>query len=298
MKKRVIVQLCGGIGNQMFQYAAGRAIALRNDAALVLDTWSGFVRDREYHRHYELDPLPIQARHCSTWERLPTWLYRIEKKTLKTPPKSIDKKPYGVFINETAFEYSALMRSYAMDSSCYLNGYWQSPKYFHDIEPILLKELRPPTPKEKLFLSLGDQMNNEGSVALGVRLYEESSDPSAHALDGKVKTIPDINGAINNIRARAPNSKFYVFCTHHSEILDSLQLPPNSTFVTHDNGYEGTLQRLWLLAQCRHHVITNSSFYWWGAWLGQQNHEREQQVVLAADNFCNKDSLPATWETF
>jgi len=78
----------------------------------------------------------------------------------------------------------------------------------------------------------------------------------------------------------------------------SITLPENSNYLTHDDGFVGTNERLWLLTQCKHHIFTNSSYYWWGAWLSEANFLNEKQLILAADNFINIDGIPDKWKKF
>jgi hypothetical protein len=277
--KRITVYLNGGLGNQMFQYAAGRAMALRNGADLVLDTWSGFVRDYQYRRHYELDALPIKARRATMGERLPIWLYRLENKVRKAPFSTDQKRMYGQFLIEKELRFLAEISAMSVSKKAWLIGYWQSPLYFENYATTLRRELMPPAPTASKFLELAAAIRAADSVALGVRLYEESADPAAHARDGKIKSTADINQAIERLLAQRPNAKFFVFCTH-------------------DDGYDGSIERLWLLSQCRHHIITNSSYYWWGAWLSKSSHEHENQLVFSADNFINEDCICANWKRF
>ena len=75
---------------------------------------------------------------------------------------------------------------------------------------------------------------------------------------------------------------FFIFCSHRSSLLDGLRLPGKVTYVTPDDGFEGTIEGLWLMTQCRHHIITNSSFYWWGAWLSSANYPSDGSEVFAA----------------
>lgn len=296
--KRLTVYLNGGLGNQMFQYAAGRAIALRSGAELVLDTWSGFVRDYQYRRHYELDALPVQARQATAGERLPILLYRLENKLHNTPFDTSQKRMYGQFLVENKFRFLPEISNISFSKKAWLVGYWQSPLYFENYAAKLQIELMPPAPTAEKFLELGAAIRESDSVALGVRLYEESTDPTAHAREGKIKSTADINQAIDRLREHRPNAKFFVFCTHRSQALLELKLPENTIFATHDDGYEGTIERLWLLAQCRHHIITNSSYYWWGAWLSQSLYKSERQFIFAADNFINEDGICVNWERF
>ncbi|WP_442507023.1 alpha-1,2-fucosyltransferase [Novipirellula sp. SH528] len=296
--KKLIVQLNGGLGNQMFQYATCRAVAQRNAAELVLDTWSGFVRDRQYRREYELGAFSIGAREASRWEQLPTWLYRLDQKFFRRPVSLFQSKLYGHFITETKSEYLDDVTGHRICGTSWITGYWQSYKYFADLEASIAKELAPPEPSDPKFLQLADRMSQSESVALGVRLYEESLDPAIHSRDRRIKSVDDINQVIDAILARVPNACFYVFCTHRSPLLSDLRLPKRTVFVTHDDGYNGTTERLWLLSRCKHHVITNSSYYWWGAWLSGKIHEPNDQIIFAADNFKNTDCLPVNWSTF
>jgi hypothetical protein len=296
--KELIVYLNGGLGNQMFQYAAGRAMALSNGAALVLDTWSGFIRDYQYRRHYELDALPVQARQATAGERLPILLYRLENKLHNPYFDTNQKRMYGQFLVEKELRFLPEISTTSVSNKAWLVGYWQSPLYFEKYAATLQNELMPPAPTTEKFLELGAAIRAADSVALGVRLYEESADPAAHAREGKIKSTADINQAIERLLAQRPSAKFFVFCTHRSQALLELKLPENTVFATHDDGYVGTIERLWLLSQCRHHIITNSSYYWWGAWLSRSLNKRERQLVFAADNFINEDGICSDWERF
>ena len=298
---KIVVQLSGGLGNQMFQYAAGRGVAARRDAELVLDTWSGFVRDRQYRRRYELDALPIRGRPASALEKAPIWTNRLSARFSATKATSeliqLHRTILGDVIVERAHRFLPDLVARGQDRSCWLTGYWQSPKYFEHCADEVRAELTPPAPSDQRFLDLGETMRNSQSVALGIRLYEESKTPEAHARDGRVKTPAEINAAIAELHELLPDAHFYVFCTQRSPILESLDLPAAHTWLTHDDGYQGTLERLWLMTRCRHHIFTNSSYYWWGAWLGDF-HLREGGYVFAADNFVNLDGLPVHWRTF
>jgi hypothetical protein len=143
-------------------------------------------------------------------------------------------------------------------------------------------------------------MQKENSVAVGIRLYEESTCVEAHCRDGAVKTALLLSNAIVKIREDCPDARIYVFCTHRARMLSDLALPENTVFMTAQDGYSDPVDTLWLLAQCRHHIFMNSSFYWWGAWLsaGLRRSEPQTQRIIAADNFVNRDAVCAHWETF
>jgi hypothetical protein len=310
---KIFAALSGGLGNQMFQYAAARSLAQRVGAELVLDTWSGFVRDRQYRRTYELSALPIQGRSARPAERLPIWLYRWKHRGGLPPSQPVENHWYGSFLVETAdtpkvgagwnhpqrsFSHQPVFHQFAPHRSAWLVGYWQSPRYFEDIATSLQLELMPPAPAAANFRALGEELARSESVALGVRLYEESSNPGYHAFGGTLKGIPEIRSAIERLRSARPAARFYVFCTHRAPLLEQLQLPADTVFVTHDDGFGGTPETLWLLSRCQHHLFTNSSYYWWGAWLSAAVRGGEAQRIIAADNFINRDVLCASWGRF
>lgn len=298
--KTVYAYLNGGLGNQMFQYATARALALRTGAELVLDTWSGFIRDNQYHRSYELQYLPIQARVATALERVPIWLFRAENRIFGVNLNLFQHRIYGSFTLESELRFFEEMLHDRREAATWLVGYWQSPLYFQDYTKLLLAELMPPQPTQKRFVDLGRVLRETESVALGIRLYEESANPTAHAKDGQMKTVAEVNAAIERLLALQPNAKLFIFCTHRSPILEKLNLPDSAMFLTHDDGYDGTIERLWLLAQCKHHIFTNSSYYWWGAWLSQILYSsiNQCQHIFAADNFINQDGLCAKWDKF
>lgn len=297
-QRKLIVQLKGGLGNQMFQYACARALALQNEVDLVVDDWSGFVRDVQYRRNYELDALPIQARITKPWERLPIWINRLDHRITNKELDLVEKRWYGRFINETAFKWLPELHEVPLEESTWITGYWQSPLYFDDYADWIRRELNPKPSRKSKFVEMAKQINSSDSVAVGVRLYEESKNPNAHASSGHLKSAEQIREAVFRICRLRPKAKFFVFCTHRSSLLYDIGLPSNSIFVTHDDGYMGTLDRLWLIAQCRHHLFTNSTFYWWGAWLSMYFWKEENQIIMAADNFINSDSLCVDWLTF
>lgn len=282
----------------MFQYAAARSLALHTGSELVLDTWSGFVRDTQYGRRYELDALRISGRPATPLERFPVWLYRADLKIRGRTNETVQRRAFGTFVVESELRYLEELEDFEVDQSTWLIGYWQSPQYFEDLAELLKEEFAPPLPRHSHFLKLGGILRETESVAVGVRLYEESLTPAAHARDGRVKTVWEVKSAIDRMKRKLVHPRFFVFCTHRSPLLNELDLPDDAVFVTHEDGYEGTLERLWLLSQCKHHIVTNSSFFWWGAWLSAGREPGVSGHVIAADNFINRDTLHPQWEIF
>jgi hypothetical protein len=299
--RRIVVQLAGGLGNQMFQYAAARALSVRLKGELVLDTWSGFVRDRVYRRSYELDAFPIKARDAAARERAPFWIDRSLQRISRTfslRDAQSSAGPHRHRLNEDQLCFSPALAETEFNLPIWMTGYWQSPRYFQSVANLIVSELSPPEPKDPALLRLGAEMRDGLSVAVGIRLYEESPDPKAQSHNGKLKSPAEVNAALGVMAEAVPGARYYVFCTHRADFLDGLTLPSHTVFVTADDGYINSIDTLWLLSQCHHHIFTNSSFYWWGAWLSEKAARGDQPIMFAADNFSNRDTVPANWHRF
>jgi len=139
------------------------------------------------------------------------------------------------------------------------------------------------------------------SLALGIRLYEDSKDPSVNCYDRKLKPLYLVRDQISILKEEFPNIHVAVFCSHRPPCLEELCLDSSqTTFLTADDGIESALDTLWLLTQCRHHLFLNSTLYWWGAFLSQSTHGGipSGQKIIASDNFLNQTIYPPDWDLF
>lgn len=298
MKKKLVVHLSGGLGNQMFQYAIGRAIAERSHVELVLDTWTGFVRDKVYRRRFELNQMPIRSRIATRIESFPFWIDRVEKKFALRKSSLIANRWFGDYLSEPGVRlYVPEIARYVANRSTYIHGAWQTEKYFEEVTPTIREELNPLQPDDSQWLDLAEKVESRNSVAVGVRLYEEMPGNSKEGVGG-LTSIDSLNSAAVEIAKQHENLHFYIFCTHKAAVLSNLRMPGPMTFVTHEDGFKGTQETLWLLSQFRHHIFTNSTFYWWGAWLSEGHKSDQKQSIWAARNFINASTVPDRWNKF
>jgi hypothetical protein len=300
---RVIAQLKGGLGNQMFQYAAARNLAEMSNAELIIDSHSGFARDFQYKRTYELNSLPIVGKEAGWFDRLPFWFENfdqfVHRRLNIKGLRNFHFRPRGRLClepSERRFDPEVLRHPIVNDS--WMAGYWQSPGYFSRISDILARELSPPRPRTAQALAMGDKAAEKPSVAIGVRLFEESAQTGVHSRDGHIKNIDQINESLKSISDRIGSANFFIFCSHRAEILSEIKTPTPPLFVTGDEGFRDAVESLWILRQCQHHIFTNSSFYWWGAWLAENGNRDDCHHIIAADNFINEDAIPEHWEKF
>lgn len=298
MLGRVILYLCGGLGNQLFQYAAARALAMRFNVPLRVDIREGFRRDHMYRRSYALDKAGLHVTETSLFDR---WLMKQFAPwdwMGAAHPASVYYRRFGSLRIENSNRFLPEIAHSPVSAPTLLAGYWQSESYFSDLSTLLRAELRLPRPLNPRVLELGKQMRAAPSIAIGLRLYEETADPLLHARNGRETPLIEVANLARQLQLRHPDAQIFCFSTARSAVLQTLLLPQKTTFITPDSGFTDTLDSLWLLSQCRHHVFNNSSFYWWGAWLSETEYAGFDQDILAADSFINEDAIPERWRRF
>jgi hypothetical protein len=291
----VIARLMGGLGNQMFQYATGRALALRREAELKLDV-SGFAAAVGGHtkRRYELGSFSIHGSVASDgdiarcgcagtlrFDRVLRWL-RIGKADDTWP-----------IYSEPHFQFDPAVRELPVPVC--LHGYWQSERYFADIAGVLRQEFTAREPSDRKNEALAAAIDAANAVSLHVRRGDYVDNPTTHRYHGTC-SLEYYRRAVDHIAARAGRPHLFVFSDDLQWTRANLRFAAPTTFVganSPDCGYRDML----LMARCRHHIIANSSFSWWGAWL---NPSRDKIVVAPQDWFGasrndTRDLAPPTW---
>jgi hypothetical protein len=289
--------MLGGLGNQLFQYAAGRALAQRLGARLVLDCTS---RHAEF-RPIVLDRLAINAeivrnaagKPHSRRLRLPGALGRKLSDAFHDhfpTTYRIDGHRFKVFGEKWSFIYDH--RFDELDGSIYLDGYWQSYRYFEAVADLVRDEIRPlgtPSEANRDWLA---RIKSANSVALHVR----RGDYLGHKGTPLICALSYYNSALQHIRRLLHEPQMFVFSDDVTWCRQAFAAP-DITFVD-VNGPDDAVDDLRLMTACRHHIIANSSLSWWGAWLAAH----PEQVVIAPqpwfpDTPLNTDLLPPNWMT-
>jgi hypothetical protein len=289
MKKKVIVYLSGGIGNQIFQYVAGIYLANKCDGQLILESRFGFMIDQKYQRKYLLNKVfELSCKQSSWCDTLILIGYLIKRKILRILNFSTNSFFGNFFFIEHDHNFET---DFIFDDNFYkywVVGYWQKQIEFVKPTRLLFNYLKMIAPSDVLILNLGRELRSVESVALGIRLYEEVENSELFMGSTVDIQIAKLNLAIKHLQKEHPNVRFYVFCTHNSRLIESVVLPNNSIFLTGDNGFKDPISSLWLISQCRHHIFTASSFYWWGAWLSMsiyQATDMKQKIYMINNNY-------------
>jgi Glycosyl transferase family 11 len=291
MSKRsnqVVARIEGGLGNQLFQYAAARTLADRLGCDLSLDL-RGLALNGD--RPYQLDLYNIRASIAtdSLLESLPDWRPSRWRRLKATAALHLP----GLFSQDVFWP-----RIFAFDTRfdqisrpVYLVGYWQSEKYFSQNRANLLKDtqLLAPLAKQTQWL---DQIENTCSVALHIRRGDYVSNQAAAQFHGLCDMIYYLD-AIKSIKQQWPKIEVFVFSDEPDWARANLRLDVPIHFIDANPGHID----LELMRRCQHHVIANSSFSWWAAWLASSKH----QMVCAPRRWFvdqridTSDVLPSTW---
>jgi hypothetical protein len=289
----VIVQLVGGLGNQMFQYAVARAVAYRTNVPLKLDA-TAFVKDEV--RSYRLGCFNI----------VEDFATETDMRCLRRPRRRqvVDFVAYQVrthlspwyrrkIIEERAFSFDSRVLKIAGD--VYLAGYWQSEKYFADVAELIRQEFTLKSGPDEVNRQVLDEIEVTNSVSLHIRRGDYVSDPDTHRIHGVIG-LDYYSRAIDYVAARTTHPHFFVFSDDIAWAKENLRLSFPLSFIDH-NGEDSEYEDLRLMCHCKHHIIANSSFSWWGAWL-DANPDKN---VVSPEKWFNDPSLdtrhliPESW---
>jgi len=273
----VITCLGGGLGNQLFQYAAGRSLAARTGARLMIDDSRirapggfGYVLD-----HLAIDAELVFGRLCGPDAE---WFRNATEDQLGFP-----------FFREGSFDYDPRFETFS--APAILFGFWQSEKYFQNVAEILRSEFRPIAAASGENARLLDDMARMEAVCVHVRRADNVTTPAATT---RACSPGYFSRAMEHIRRKVRNPRFFVFSDDPAWVRENFTAP--DTAVVDANGPGAADEDLRLMSACRHHIISSSTLSWWGAWLAGH----ESQIVIAPEPWFftgrpTPDLLPDRW---
>lgn len=258
---KLITRIKGGLGNQLFCYAAARRLALVNKAELVIDDVTGFARDQQYRRKYMLDNFSIPVRKATAAERLePFERYRRGLAKWISRGRAFEKRSY---VEQEGRDFDPRLLALKVKETVYLDGLWQSENYFKDVEEIIRKDLQIIPPQDALNQHMAGEIRSSQAVALHVRWFDVPGSNATHNVSADY-----YQRAISLMGSKIESPRYFLFSDNPETARKKFALPENRvTFVSHNRGDINAYADLWLMTQCRHFIIANSTFSWWGAWL-------------------------------
>ena len=249
----IIIKIKGGLGNQLFQYAVGRALALHHRSPLKLDLT--IFETYKLHR-YLLDQFAIQADIATEDEIIKlkgrnNVLFSALRKAGLVKRKSYLKEKRSSYFDASVFK----------NDDVYLDGYWQNELYFSDIREELVRDLTSISSMSDLGVVYMEGIKKSNSVSLHVRRGNYLNLKNFNVLD-----IDYYMKAVEYIRKNVEKPTFYIFSDDLEWCKNSLGFLDNCIFV---DSTKTEIDDLKLMSFCKHNIIANSSFSWWGAWLNQ-----------------------------
>lgn len=286
----IIMRLMGGLGNQMFQYALGRRLAIEREVPLkiYLDWYQG-----RKERSFELDQMHIHAETASQDDFFKMKYYSHNRLVRQVHKLHQFLMPYYrkryVFERKTGeFDPNILN----VPKNAQLIGYWQTERYFEPIKNIIQEELTTPLNQFPPSLQnvIGEIQANESAVSVHIRRGDYLQIPGFLVLP-----LTYYKKAISHIKQYVPSPHFYVFSDDVEWVQNNFIFDEPASFVNPEEGGRA-YPDMYLMSQCRHHIIANSSFSWWGAWLGESS---DSMIIAPKQWFTQKpypkDTVPDRW---
>lgn len=286
----IISNILGGLGNQMFQFAAGLALALDRGQAVKLDT-SGF-ENYKLHQGFQLQQAfkgqfsvasESEISAVLGWQRAP-----LAQRILSRPGAARLRK--DSLVVEPHFQYWDGIRDAPED--CYLRGYWQSEKYFQAHAAAIRTDFSFKLPLAGDNSLLAKKIGQVNAVSLHVRRGDYVKNPATTAMHG-VCSVDYYKAAVEYLVNRVDNPVFFIFSDDMLWVKENLTVAATTHHVGHN---EQAYDDMHLMSLCKHHVIANSSFSWWGAWL---NASPDKIVVAPQQWFAHPHNtehlLPQAW---
>jgi len=274
----IIVRVTGGLGNQMFQYAMYKSLE-KKGKLVKLDSKS-FYETKKEHNGYELERIFDIKPNKPTKEDLE----KFDENNISTLFK-IKRKLFGdkKFVYDTK-EYVFNKDVYKLKNS-YLNGYWQSIKYFEGIENDIKKDFRFKNQLDNKNLEILNEIENSNSISIHIRRGDYMS-PENYNMYGCIATPTYYKKAIKVIEEKVENPTFFVFSNDMDWVKKNIQINSRVFYIDINSG-NGSYKDMQLMSNCKHNIIANSSFSWWGAWL----NENKNKIVVAPKKWINREDV-------
>ena len=284
----IVVKLKGGLGNQMFQYAYGRALSLSYNKKLLLDLSS---YPDEYGRDYELEAFNIDA----------SLLNRNILKALSYLSKYRRTASFlgcffsffkWSFIVEKEYQSELILKS----KNLFLNGYWQSEEYFKDIRNTLLNDFSLKKNVDERNSVVIREIEASESVSIHVRRCDYVNDFKTRSIHGAC-SLDYYKKAVNYVKKKVETPTFFIFSDDPEWTSKNMPFDGKKRFISGNSGNNGSID-LYLMSKCKHNIIANSTFSWWSAWL---NENRNKIIVSPEKWFAEEDInrrckiIPSSW---
>jgi hypothetical protein len=285
----IIVQLQGGLGNQMFQYAAARTLSIRNNTLLKIDLSflkKGILSENVDYRKYGINNFCIIENIISE-EELNNFI-RKSKFFAKLKISWLNKKTgYKLPVPKTFWQkgHGYDPEFFLLPKNSYLIGYWQNVKFFAGSEEIIKQDF--------MFRNLPDQSNT-----VFLNRMKKCESVAIHIRRGDFKNLPVLGTigreyyikAINYLTEKLYKPVFFFFSDEMKwvkENFNTINSDCSLNYVDINNSTDREVEDMRLMSNCKHNIIGNSTFGWWGAWL----NTNPGKIVIAPEKLFAEPSI-------
>jgi hypothetical protein len=284
MKKVFLTVYCqGGLGNQLFQFVVGYILAKKNKINLRINVESF----NSYDLEFELDKFPEirklnihKIKNYNFFAKIYLYLYN----KLFLDNQEFEKSPF-VFNGDLLKE--------KIVKNVTIKGFFQSEKYFVNYKKIVLKLFRFSKTRDKLLQKYLNLIKNKNSVAIHIRRGDYLNNPKVRYVHGILKE-DYYKKSISYFKKRVKNPIFFIFSDDIELVKKTFFFFNKEKFIFIDT--KSSINDLHLMSNCKHFIIANSTFSWWGAWLSKNKHK----IICAPKNWLRAkistpDIIPDSW---
>ena len=303
----ITVKLMGGLGGQMFIYAIGRKLAhihntsLRMDLRLVLN--KDLLSSNVTFRKYELDIFNIEANIATEDELKEIEKYKIytysNNKNIKRLLSLLRRYLNIYLIKEDSIIQENRIGGITTEininkfpNNVYLDGYWNHYSYFDDIENILRKEFTFKNSLPDELKSIEKLIIENNSISINVRRGDYVTAAHAYNYIGYLP-VEYYHDAAIYISSKENNTVFFIFSDDMEWCRENIKLDNEHYFIENNYSKQKFEYDIRLISICKHNIISNSGFAWWGAWLNNNT----KKIVITPQKWFKNESLQKAYET-
>ena len=289
------IAVYGGLGNQMFQYALN--IALNKKGISTKISFSGFLYNH-HHNGFNLAkafklkiPFGLKLQQFFILNGGIIYNNKIAAFFFRNIITVLNKYFYKIYTEKKEFEYDY---DIFLQRSTFFVGVWQVEAYFKAIEKDIFEAFTFKVPTDKKNKSIINAINNCNAVSVHIRRGDYLNENWAAKLV-VIKNNTYYNNALKYIVEKVDNPQFFIFSDDVAWVKENLKIP-DGIYVDFNKGQSSYID-MYLMSLCKHNIIANSSFSWWGAWLNKNSNK----IVVMPSKWFNRDYcdgiFPTEWVT-